>query len=138
MAALTSTPPAYACGCAPAGAPGLAWQAGPCPAGSFPVASPNNICRVTKPDGTDLAMGWLDGNTQTCYFPKQAWTADGKAVGFGGTLGMSQLCYASGADEAGRGALTACWRSAQPILAALCHNYTACCFLCLQVAAVSG
>ena len=94
VSALTGIPPAYACGCAPSGAPGLTWQAGACPAGSMPVATPNHVCRVTTPDGTDLAMGWLAG--QTCYFPKQAWTADGKAAGFGGTLGMSQLCYTSG------------------------------------------
>lgn len=86
-------PPNYGCACVQEGSAGLTWQQSACSAGSEPVSSPN-ICLVEKADGSNLAMGWLDSATQTCYFPKNlTWAPTGAWTGFGGSLGKRQLCY---------------------------------------------
>lgn len=93
----SGAPPSYDCACIQEGSAGLTWQQSACTAGSEPVSAPN-ICLVEKEDGTNLAMGWLDGATQTCAFPRNfSWAPTGLWTGFGGRLKMSQLCY-SGAE----------------------------------------
>lgn len=109
-ATLSADPPAYTCACAPSAAlwPGRFWAAGSCPAGSL-WALDKAACRVTKPDGTELAMGERRGTSQfpVCYFPKQAWTNNtGVVRGFGGSFNMSQLCYTT-TELPGQGALHA-------------------------------